>query len=290
MFAARSGLVSGLVFAAAAAAVCASRAKAEELRAEARLIAATRTIQAGVPFTVGIHIRMPPGAHIYWINPGDSGLPTRVEWRLPPRFSAGPIQWPVPALFSDPPLVSYGYADEVVLPVVITPPPDLAGAAAVRIAARVDWLLCKDTCLPGGADVALGFRIAAAPGAPTAEADLLARFVERVPRPSDEWQFHFEDSTDEVRLRVRPPPTIEREALERFLFFCAAEDLIEPSAPQTWSAAEGDGEYVLTLRKTARRRPAGDRLEGVLREGSGYPARADERFVGVSAARMPATP
>lgn len=290
MFTAASKRALGLVFATLWTVGGGHRADAEELQAAARLIAATRTIQAGVPFTVGIHIRLPAGAHIYWINPGDAGLPTRVEWRLPAGFSAGPIQWPVPALFSDPPLASYGYAEEIVLPVVITPPPDLAGAVAVRIAARVDWLLCKETCVPGGADVALGFRVAAGPGEPTADADLLARFVERVPRPSDEWQFHFEESADEVRLRVRPPPTIEREALARFLFFCSAEDVIEPSAPQTWSAGEGDGEYVLTLRKTARRRPIGDRLEGVLREGAGYPARADERFVGVSAARMPATP
>ncbi len=260
-------------------------ATAEELRAEARLIAETRTVRPGTPFTVGIHIRMPEGAHIYWVNPGDSGLPTRVEWQLPPGFKAGPIQWPVPALFSDPPLASYGYAGEVVLPVVITPPDDLAGIAAVRIAARAEWLLCKETCVPGGAEVALGFRIAQEPGPRTSDADLLARFVARVPRESDDWAFRFEEDNDSVRLHVRPPAHLDGATLRRFVFLSAAEDLIEPSAPQVWHPTDG-GEYLLQLGKTARRRSVGDRLEGVLREGSGHPAPARELFAGVSAARL----
>ena len=267
-----------------------SATAAEELRAEARLIAAARTIRPGTPFTVGVHIRMPEGAHIYWANPGDAGLPTRIAWTLPPGFTAGPIQWPVPAVFADPPLASYGYAGEVVLPVVITPPADLQGLAAVRLAARVDWLLCKETCVPGGADVALGFRVADEPGPRGPDAELLERFAARVPAASPEWVFRFEEDERSIRLFAQPPAELDAAALKRFVFLCSEEDLVEPSAPQAWSETAEGRVFALTLRKTARRRAAGERLSGVLREGPGHPAPAREIFVGVSAARSPPTP
>jgi thiol:disulfide interchange protein DsbD len=251
--------------------------------AEARLIAETRVIQPGTPITVGIHIRMPARAHIYWTNPGDAGLRTRVEWKLPPGFTAGPVQWPVPARFVEPSLASYGYADEVVLPVALTPPADLAGVAAVRIAARVDWLLCREACVPGGADLGLGFRVGADPGAPTPEAALIRRFVERIPREDPTWHVRFMESDTEVILAVRPPPGVDERTVGSFIFIPAMEDLIEPAAPQTWRDA--NGEYRLRLPKTPRRLRVEGRIEGVLREGNGYPLPPDERFWSVSAER-----
>lgn len=273
-----------------AVAASAGPAAGKELLAEARLISGARTIRPGVPFTVGVQIRMPEGAHIYWVNPGDAGLPTRIEWTLPPGFTAGPIQWPVPTVFSDPPLASYGYSGEVVLPAVITPPAAMQGLAAVRIAARVDWLLCKESCVPGGADVALGFRIADESGPPGPDAELLTRFVSRVPTASDRWAFWFEEDERSVRLFARPPAELDAAALKRFVFLVSMEDLIEPSAPQTWSETADRRAFVLTLQKTARRRAAGERLSGVLREGRGPPAPEGEIFVQVSATRSPPTP
>ena len=37
-----------------------------------------------------------PGWHTYWMNPGDSGEPPRIEWALPTGFTAGDIVWPHP--------------------------------------------------------------------------------------------------------------------------------------------------------------------------------------------------
>ena len=114
-------------------------------------MAETDAVQAGRPLTVGIRLQMEPGWHTYWRNPGDSGLPTRVRWTLPPGFEAGEMRWPYPIRFTTGPLVSYGYAHEVLLPVEIRVPAALGGRE-VRLAARVDWLECQDACLPGKAD------------------------------------------------------------------------------------------------------------------------------------------
>ena len=75
------------------------------------------------PTTVALRLKMKPGWHVYWQNPGDSGLPTTIDWKLPSGFAAGPIQWPAPHALPAGPLINYGYEGEVLHLV------DLEGAA-----------------------------------------------------------------------------------------------------------------------------------------------------------------
>src|SRR6266545_4179209 len=60
------------------------------------LLAETQSIGAGRTFWVALHQEIAPGWHTYWMNPGDSGEPPRIEWTLPAGFTAGEIQWPPP--------------------------------------------------------------------------------------------------------------------------------------------------------------------------------------------------
>jgi DsbC/DsbD-like thiol-disulfide interchange protein len=122
---------------------------------QASLLAEVESLQPGHPFSVGIRLQMAEGWHTYWRNPADSGLPTRMTWRLPEGFQAGPLQWPVPRRLAAPPLMSYGYEGEVLLPVVITPPQTLSPGSEVRLAGRVDWLECQEACIPGRAELEL---------------------------------------------------------------------------------------------------------------------------------------
>ena len=51
---------------------------------EAALVSERVSAEPGKPLTVGLRLRMIPHWHTYWKNPGDSGLPTRIQWELPP--------------------------------------------------------------------------------------------------------------------------------------------------------------------------------------------------------------
>src|SRR5581483_3917559 len=62
----------------------------------ASLLADTKAVAAGKPFTVVIRLAIKPGWYTYWINPGDDGFPLKVNWTLPDGFSAGPVSWPIP--------------------------------------------------------------------------------------------------------------------------------------------------------------------------------------------------
>ena len=128
---------------------------AAQTNVAASLIAETLTIQPARAFTVGIRLKMKPGWHTYWKEPGDSGLATSVRWTLPAEFKAGEIQWPQPERFQDSAGVTYGYTGEIILPVEITPPQTLNENDKITIVAEVKWLECSDICVVGKANLTL---------------------------------------------------------------------------------------------------------------------------------------
>jgi thiol:disulfide interchange protein len=105
---------------------------------------------------VGLRLEHEAKWHTYWLQPG-TGLPTSLDWQLPPGWSAGPIRWPAPERVYDTArnLAGNGYEGVVFLPVTLTPPRDLAAGTPVTLRAKVEWLMCKDVCIPGDATVSL---------------------------------------------------------------------------------------------------------------------------------------
>ena len=147
---------------------------------EPRLVADTTAIVPGQSVRIGVLLKMAPGWHTYWQFPGDAGIPTEVKWDLPPGWKTGPIQWPIPLKLSEPGDIQiYGYHDEVLLMVQLTPPSRIE-AASVKLAADVNWLVCEKICIPGSAKVQLDLPV----GQSTpANAELFTKFRDRLPKP-----------------------------------------------------------------------------------------------------------
>jgi thiol:disulfide interchange protein len=110
----------------------------------------------GEPFPVTIVLDLEPGWHTYWQYPGDSGLPPKVTWNLPSGWTAGPIEFSVPHQFSEPgDMIIYGYEKQQILRAIITPPKNLTKDQIIDLKASLNWLACKELCVPGSADVEL---------------------------------------------------------------------------------------------------------------------------------------
>ena len=120
------------------------------------LVSAVKSIQPGSEFEAGLLFRLEPGWHIYWKNPGDSGQPPRLKWDLPTGLSAGEIAWPMPKRLPVGPLLDYGYEGVVLLPIPMTAGADLAVGAPQSLRAALRVLVCRETCMPGKADLTLG--------------------------------------------------------------------------------------------------------------------------------------
>ena len=64
--------------------------------ATAELVADRSAVQPGQSLQIGLRLQHIPLWHTYWRNPGDSGLPPMIDWRLPAGAQVGEIEWPAP--------------------------------------------------------------------------------------------------------------------------------------------------------------------------------------------------
>jgi thiol:disulfide interchange protein/DsbC/DsbD-like thiol-disulfide interchange protein len=195
------------------------------------LLGEAGAITPGTTFWVGLRQRIPPGWHTYWSNPGDSGEPPHVEWTLPEGFAAGEIHWPHPERIAVGPAMSYGYSDEVVLPIPLTVPGGLTPGTRVTLRGQASWVVCEKVCVPEDAPVALSLPVVAGPPPPEPRgAALIAAARRAVPSPSP-WPASFvvtpERFTLEVAARGLTP-----ERVAEVWFYPAAWGLIEHAAPQ----------------------------------------------------------
>ena len=133
-----------------------------QVRAE--LVAhAPEGVVAGKPLWLGLKIEHQPHWHTYWKNPGDSGLPTTLQWTLPTGVTASDIQWPTPGRLPIGPLMNYGFEGTLLLPVIVTVPAGFKDNT-LQVKLRADWLVCKDVCIPEGGDFTLQVPAQAATG------------------------------------------------------------------------------------------------------------------------------
>ncbi|WP_235835303.1 protein-disulfide reductase DsbD family protein [Piscinibacter terrae] len=172
-------LIASLPPAAQAGAVPPAQAQTEQVTA--RLLAATTAVQPGQTLLVGVQQGIIEHWHTYWVNPGDSGLATTLAWTLPAGASAGPIQWPVPTRIAVGPIVNYGYANEVTLLSSLRVPQGLRDGDVFDVQAKVDWLVCEDTCIPQQVTLGLSLPVRSGVAAASADAARLQQAQARLP-------------------------------------------------------------------------------------------------------------
>jgi thiol:disulfide interchange protein DsbD len=153
--------------------------RAQHLTAE--LVALGPAIAPGGTQQVGLVLTLDKGWHVYWINPGDSGEPPRIAWKLPAGITAGPMQFPIPKRLPLGPLMDFGYEDEVAFPVKISTASTLK-PGPVHLDAQVSWLVCAEVCIPGKAHLGIGLTVQ--PGAQQGPlAGALGEAITLVPKP-----------------------------------------------------------------------------------------------------------
>ena len=209
-----------------------SSASAASTNVEATLLTEHAAARPGRPFWVGVRLVMNPGWHTYWRHPGDSGLATRIEWTLPAGWQAGEIQWPLPSLFGDGTVKSYGYANEAMLAAVLRPPAN-APKGSADITVKVSWLECEEICKPGKATLSLAVPVDPAPAQPSKDAPLFAAVRRLWPVASPPTTVTFESTAD--RVVVAWPAAWPAETAQ---FFPETAGVTEPSAEQIRDTAE----------------------------------------------------
>jgi thiol:disulfide interchange protein len=154
--------------------------KAQHLTAElvslAPSIAPDGTLQVGLVLTLEEHW------HVYWINAGDSGEPPKITWTLPEGITAGAMQFPIPSRLPLGPLMDFGYEDEVAFPVQLTAASSLK-PGPIHLDAKIDWLVCREVCIPGKAHLGLDLTVSPTATAPTQPVGALGEALTLIPKP-----------------------------------------------------------------------------------------------------------
>lgn len=222
-----------------------------------RLLAAADAVHPGERILFGVEQTLEPEWHTYWINPGETGVPTRIAWDLPAGARAGAIAWPVPDRFRTGPVTSYGYAGRATLLSTLTVPQDARPGTSFPVRARVSWLVCKDVCIPQQAEVGLALPVLAV-GMPSGAGALALGPAHAALPAAAPGSVHAETDGKAVALTVSGTG-VRSADLDDAWFYDDARGRIAPGAPQAASIA-GD-RLVLRLRTGER---SGARLSGVL--------------------------
>lgn len=203
---------------------------ADALHLRVQLIVPSSTLSPGHPAAAGLYFKLEPGWHVYWKNAGDSGEPPRLKWTLPNGITAGPLQFPAPKRLPLGPLMDFGYEDEVLFPFTLSISANAAKGPAV-LHAKVDWLVCREVCIPGKAEVETTRPVSDAPGSAAQvepDADLYARLSNRLPQPPPaSWKAGFQPTATGFRLTLI---TGQRES--QAVFFPADQNVLDNPAPQ----------------------------------------------------------
>jgi thiol:disulfide interchange protein/DsbC/DsbD-like thiol-disulfide interchange protein len=207
---------------------------------EAELVAEQSAWLPGSTQWVALRLKPEAGWHTYWHNPGDSGLPTKLQWTLPEGFRAGEIAWPYPEAHALGELTNYGYDEETLHLVPIEVPPKLKGSTSATIQAQAKWLVCKDICIPGTAELELTLPVAEIA---TADPTWSPRFADaraRLPQPGT-LPGRFAIEAGELRLEVEAPEQLA--GATRAGFFAYANDLVNHGAPQRVALAGASARF-----------------------------------------------
>jgi DsbC/DsbD-like thiol-disulfide interchange protein/cytochrome c biogenesis protein CcdA len=225
-------------------------APATTARTTASMITDTDAVARSVPFHVALRLRLAPGWHTYWRNPGDAGVPPTITLHLPADTRAGGIEWPAPIRIRQAGLMSYAYTGDVVLPVAITP----GANRSLPIDAEATWLVCRDICIPEQARFSLNLPIGTP--APSAQTPLFVQAAQAGPIASP-WRASLAPG---ARLWVQGPG-LSSAAVRSAAFIPDHTGMIEDAAPQPLSF-RGTG-LVLRLSLAAGFHP-GSGLHGLL--------------------------
>ena len=183
----------------------------------------------GTSINIGLKVSMDKGWHTYWRNPGDSGGPIEIDWNLPKGFSVSDFKWPLPEKIEYPPLMTYGYEDFVIYPMVLSIPADYSDD---YFEMNADILICADVCIPESGKISSNLL--------DIESDsLIYEWLESVPSKSLPITTSLNDNNLEIKF------TFEKEIKEIY-FFPDENNSIDYSSKQNFYKKDDD--YFLSIK------------------------------------------
>lgn len=226
------------------------------------LVGEQTAVRPGTRTTVAIRMTMDRGWHTYWTNAGDAGMPLTAKWTLPAGVTVSALKFPTPRLLPQPPLMSYGYEDELFVLADLDIAPSVVAGTPLRIQADIDWLICAEVCFPASGTGDLSLRASAEPSEkPTKWASDIASTRDRLARDATSWTATAWNTDSGYAFVVVLPADI-RPAMRVPYFFADSMGVVEHAATQRVRFTNDT--LVVSVVRSSFSRDVPTRLQGVL--------------------------
>lgn len=213
--------------------------------AETEIVAARAAAAPGETATFTLVQKKRGKWHTYWINPGDSGEPPRLEWTLPPGFEVGPLLFPAPQVETLGPITTYVHKGETLYPFAIRIPENAKVGETARFSVKATWLICDEICVPEEGVFDLALPIAAQGRDDTRGAKLAAEAIDGLPQAINAG-FDFKPGAQIAlvfpKAGAAPNALSDAIAANRVrapLYFPYSQALIDHAAPQKIAVRDG---------------------------------------------------
>lgn len=163
-----------------------------------RLISEANGIRPGGSLPIAVRFEIEKEWHIYWRDGGSTGLPTTVEFKIPPAWRVSPLQFPTPIGHTE----EFGEKSFILegTPALLTElhaPADAKPGTKLLVEADASWLVCKQVCVKGDAKLTLEVPIVAADAKiESVNADVFKKARRALPIPAADSKY--------VKIRVEP--------------------------------------------------------------------------------------
>jgi thiol:disulfide interchange protein/DsbC/DsbD-like thiol-disulfide interchange protein len=222
-----------------------AQAPGMEKHSKPSLIAERAAVSPGDTFLAALKLEIDDTWHVYWKNPGDSGLPPVAKWALPEGVAAGNFKWPAPEAIQIATLMNYGYEHKLVLPTEITIPATAKPGDTITVGGKFDWLICQDVCVPEDAELSLTLPVEAARRINEEASTEISASLETTPVPLA-GSAAVERTKDGFRVAAADPDLAAAARTATSIRFFPDGQEIENVAPQ--QVRRGDAGVSITLK------------------------------------------
>jgi thiol:disulfide interchange protein/DsbC/DsbD-like thiol-disulfide interchange protein len=245
--------------------------------AEVELISEVKSVSPGNPFWIALRIDHDEYWHTYWRNAGDAGIPTKIKWDLPNGFTAGQIQWPFPKRIMLADVANFGFENELVLPVLISPPKTLNFDENITIKAKATWLICKEECLPGKAELKLTLPVSNEIIFDEKWTDAFNEIRNKLPLTNHSWDTNLGSITDSsISFNIQSESNSLGDE-ENIFFFPYEQGFIKNSSDQVLTKFKNGYTLLIGLEDFIVNKP--DTLKGILVSEFGWRGENSERAI-----------
>ena len=242
---------------------------------QARIIPETEWATPGETIWLAIEMKAEDGWHFYYKNYGQTGKPTEFFFESPEGVKVGPVQWPYPEVIAELDIITFGYHGTQYFLVPVSLNPGVQPGKNITIKVAIDWLECKETCIPGEAELQITLPVKKeSPKVNEANTQLFSDARFKIPVRLTDWQVSATGDDQNYKIQLTPPKWFKDE-IKSMYFFPYQDGIIQYQAKQT--VKQKGNSYLIELPRSQQTESLVDTLAGVITAEPGWRGEKSEK-------------